>query len=64
LLNGGASWTQITLPFTVEEHVAVKVGKTPYVRFDLNEYTIPDTHVRRAAECFRADQARVFDGPK
>ena len=23
------------------------VGKTPYVRFDLNDYSVPHTHVRR-----------------
>ncbi|WP_432207815.1 Mu transposase domain-containing protein, partial [Burkholderia pyrrocinia] len=50
-------------PFPVEEHVAVKVGKTPYVRFDLNDYTVPHTHVRRTLTV-RADlsQVRVFDG--
>lgn len=34
-------------PYPVEEQVAVKVGKTPYVRFDLNDYTVPHTCVRR-----------------
>jgi transposase len=29
------------------EQVAVKAGKTPYVRFDLNDYSIPHTQVRR-----------------
>jgi hypothetical protein len=50
-------------PFPVEEQVAVKVGKTPYVRFDLNDYTVPHTHVRRTLSV-RADlnQVRVFDG--
>jgi Mu transposase-like protein len=28
-------------PYPVEEQLAVKVGKTPYVRFDLNDYTVP-----------------------
>ena len=32
-------------PYPTEERVAVKVGKTPYVRFDLNDYSIPHTHV-------------------
>lgn len=47
----------------VEEQLAVKVGKTPYVRFDLNDYTIPHTHVRRTLTV-RTDQTqvRVFDG--
>jgi len=50
-------------PYPVDEHVVVKVGKTPYVRFDLNDYSVPHTHVRRALEV-RADlsQVRVFDG--
>jgi len=34
-------------PFPTEERVEVSVGKTPYVRFDLNDYSIPHTHVRR-----------------
>ena len=50
-------------PYPVEEQLAVKVGKTPYVRFDLNDYSIPHTHVRRTLSV-RADaaQVRVFDG--
>lgn len=50
-------------PFPVEEQVAVKVGKTPYVRFDLNDYTIPHTHVRRTLTV-RADprRVRILDG--
>lgn len=34
-------------PFLVDEQEHVKVGKTPYVRFDLNDYSVPHTHVRR-----------------
>jgi transposase len=50
-------------PYPVEETLAVKVGKTPYVRFDLNDYSIPHTHVRRTLTV-RADleQVRVLDG--
>jgi hypothetical protein len=33
--------------YPVAERVEVHVGKTPYVRFDLNDYSIPHTHVRR-----------------
>src|ERR1700719_2527622 len=32
-------------PAPLLEHVAVSVGKTPYVRFDLNDYSVPHTHV-------------------
>ena len=49
--------------FPTEECVVVKVGKTPYVRFDLNDYSIPHTHVRRTLTVV-ADllQVRVLDG--
>ena len=29
------------------EQIALKSGKTPYIRFDLNDYSIPHTQVRR-----------------
>ena len=35
-------------PYPVEERVVVKVGKTPYVRFDLNDYSVPHTMVRKS----------------
>jgi transposase len=34
-------------PYPLLERVAVKVGKTPYVRFDLNDYSLPHTKVQR-----------------
>jgi transposase len=34
-------------PFPTEERVAVRVGKTPYVRFDLNDYSVPHIYVHR-----------------
>lgn len=34
-------------PFPTDETVQVQVGKTPYARFDLNDYSVPHTHVRR-----------------
>ena len=34
-------------PFDTEVMRAVMSGKTPYVRFDRNSYSIPHTHVRR-----------------
>ena len=41
----------------------VSVGKTPYVRFDLNDYSIPHTHVRRVLTLL-ADphEVRIVDG--
>jgi len=50
-------------PFPTEERVAVHVGKTPYVRFDLNDYSIPHTHVRRTLLVLASlDAVRIFDG--
>ncbi|MCC7462926.1 MAG: IS21 family transposase [Gammaproteobacteria bacterium] len=37
-------------PFPCQERQIVRAGKTPYVRFDLNDYSIPPTHVRRTLE--------------
>ena len=50
-------------PYITEEVRSVNVGKTPYVRFDLNDYSIPHTHVRRLLTV-RATPAevRVLDG--
>jgi hypothetical protein len=33
-------------PLPSDKMVVVKAGKTPYVRFDLNAYSIPHTHGR------------------
>ena len=50
-------------PAPLLERVEVKVGKTPYVRFDLNDYTVPHTHVRRTLTVL-ADtrEVRIVDG--
>lgn len=34
-------------PYPTEERQEVRVGKTPYVRFDLNDYSVPPSMVRR-----------------
>jgi transposase len=49
--------------FPVEDRVDATVGKTPYVRFDGNDYTVPHTRVRRVVTVV-ADAAtvRVLDG--
>jgi transposase len=50
-------------PFPCEERVEVQVGKTPYARFDLNDYSVPHTHVRRTlAVVASLDAVRVLDG--
>lgn len=50
-------------PEPVLERVAVSVGKTPYVRFDLNDYSVPSAYVRRMLTVF-ADphEVRIVDG--
>jgi transposase len=42
---------------------AVTSGKTPYVRFDRNDYSIPHTHVRRQLTVIASETlVRVLDG--
>ena len=48
--------------FPVEERVEVRVGKTPYVRFDKNDYSVPHTHVERLLTVIASeDRVRVID---
>lgn len=35
-------------PYATHERVEVSIGKTPYARFDLNDYSLPHTHVRQS----------------
>jgi transposase len=50
-------------PAQLLERVAVKVGKTPYVRFDLNDYSVPHTQVRRMLTVLAdTHEVRVVDG--
>jgi hypothetical protein len=50
-------------PAPLLERVEVRVGKTPYVRFDLNDYSVPHTHVQRTLTAL-ADphELRIVDG--
>ena len=49
-------------PFPTEERVMVDIGKTPYARFDLNDYSVPHTHVRRTLTVLATlDIVRIFD---
>lgn len=49
--------------FECDELRAVSAAKTPYVRFDLNDYSIPHTHVQRSLTV-SADlhEVRILDG--
>jgi transposase len=49
--------------FPCDHRVEVHVGKTPYVRFDLNDYSIPHDYVRRTLTVIASvDSVRVLDG--
>jgi hypothetical protein len=50
-------------PFPTEERVEVQVRKTPYVRFDLNDYSVPHEHVRTTRVVLAGlDTVRILDG--
>jgi hypothetical protein len=50
-------------PYPIEEKKIVKVGKTPYVRFDFNDYSIPYNYVRRALTVIaKSDSIAIVDG--
>jgi len=50
-------------PYPCDERVEVRVGKTPYVRFDLNDYSVPHTQVRRLLSVVASPtRIRILDG--
>jgi len=50
-------------PYPVVERVPVAVGKTPYVRFDLNDYSVPHVHVRKTLTVLAdPDRVRIVNG--
>jgi transposase len=50
-------------PFPCDERREVAVGKTPYVRFDLNDYSVPHEHVRQTLVVVASlDVVRVLRG--
>ncbi len=49
--------------YATDEQVEVKVGKTPYVRFERNDYSIPHTHTRKTLLVVASPtEVRVMDG--
>lgn len=51
--------------FPTDERLEVEVGKTPYARFDLNDYSIPHDHTRRTLVILASlETVRVLDGSK
>lgn len=52
-------------PFPTDEREAVCVGKTPYVRFDRNDYSVPSAYTRRTLSVVASpSEVRVLDGEK
>jgi len=52
-------------PYLTDEREEVRVGKTPYVRFDLNDYSVPHTAVRRTLTVSaQPNKISIFDGAK
>lgn len=50
-------------PFPAHERLEVEVGKTPYVRFDLNDYSVPHDRVQRTLVVYAdLDKVRIADG--
>lgn len=50
-------------PFPAEERIEVEVHKTPYARFDWNDYSVPHTHVQRTLTLLATvDTVRILDG--
>lgn len=50
-------------PFPATQRVEVHVGKTPYARFDLNDYSVPHDRVRRTLVALAdLDTVRIVDG--
>ena len=51
------------VPFPSEERIEVRVGKTPYVRFDKNDYSVPHTSVRRTLTVLACEErVRIVQG--
>lgn len=51
------------VPFPSQERQEVAVGKTPYVRFDLNDYSVPHELVRRQLVVLAtSEEVRILQG--
>lgn len=50
-------------PYPTEERCEVRIGKTPYARFDRNDYSVPHTQVRKTLTVMATpSQVRLMDG--
>lgn len=51
------------VPYPTDERAEVRVGKTPYVRFDKNDYSVPHTRIRRMLTVLATPrELRVMEG--
>lgn len=49
-------------PYPLGDRQIVAIGKTPYARFDWNDYSLPHTHVRRSVTVLASDaRVRILD---
>ena len=52
-------------PYPCDEMETVNIGKTPYARFDLNDYSVPHTQVRKSLRVHATlDCVQILDGVK
>ena len=52
-------------PYPTAERAEARVGKTPYIRFDLNDYSVPHTAVGRLLTVIaEPDTVTIIDGAK
>jgi hypothetical protein len=50
-------------PYPTDEQVAVKINKTPYARFDLNDYSVPHDYVQRILTVVSTlQEVRILNG--
>jgi transposase len=50
-------------PYPTDEQVAVKIDKTPYARFDLNDYSVPHDYVQRTLTVVSSlQEVRILNG--
>jgi hypothetical protein len=50
-------------PYPIDEQVVVKIGKTPYARFDLNDYSVPHDYVQRPLTVVSSlQEVRILNG--
>ena len=53
------------VPYPCEERCEVSIGKTPYARFDLNDYSVPHTMVKKTLVVRASiDTVRILDADK